>query len=213
MADLETRAKEEAFAANFNAALSHLQNSEYSGLCALLDANPGYAIERGYIVAELVYMFATQRDGGLKPGHLQALAAIKRNRGNIGDYGDNIRLNYVAKITRQRDAAQVVTGHGVTKTSRSKPYYVVEFPDLEGCVTQGSTLHDARANARGALIGYLTSKILHGDPIPTPNYHPRNDGKGYTAHRVALLFDDLPFRMKQPVQDGAAPPAGDAPAP
>ena len=35
--------------------------------------------------------------------------------------------------------------------------YMVEFPDLPGCLTEGKSLDDAKSNAKEALTGYLAS--------------------------------------------------------
>lgn len=56
---------------------------------------------------------------------------------------------YYARIKRQRQGG-----------------YLVEFPDLQGCVTEGETVHDALKNAREALSGWLFVAIKHGDTIP-----------------------------------------------
>lgn len=47
--------------------------------------------------------------------------------------------------------------------------YLVEFPDLKGCLTEGSTLEDALKNAKEALTGYLTSIFERGYVIPKPS--------------------------------------------
>jgi predicted RNase H-like HicB family nuclease len=36
--------------------------------------------------------------------------------------------------------------------------YLVEFPDLPGCLTEGKTLEEAAQNAKEALTGYQFSK-------------------------------------------------------
>jgi predicted RNase H-like HicB family nuclease len=56
---------------------------------------------------------------------------------------------YYARVTKQR-------GGG----------YLVEFPDLRGCLTEGATLRNALANAREALSGWLFVAMRHGDSIP-----------------------------------------------
>ncbi|MEO5356129.1 MAG: type II toxin-antitoxin system HicB family antitoxin [Nitrospirae bacterium YQR-1] len=33
--------------------------------------------------------------------------------------------------------------------------YIVEFPDLKGCITDGETIEEALFNAKEALTGYL----------------------------------------------------------
>ena len=35
-------------------------------------------------------------------------------------------------------------------------YYVAEVPALPGCLSQGKTLEEAKANIREAIIGWLT---------------------------------------------------------
>ncbi|MBI4082462.1 MAG: type II toxin-antitoxin system HicB family antitoxin [Candidatus Lambdaproteobacteria bacterium] len=43
------------------------------------------------------------------------------------------------------------------------------FPDLPGCTTGGSTLHEVRENAREALTLYLEGFTERGNPFPTPS--------------------------------------------
>ncbi len=45
--------------------------------------------------------------------------------------------------------------------------YVVTFPALRGCITQGDTLEDARAMAADALTRYLEGLRKLDRPIPT----------------------------------------------
>lgn len=47
--------------------------------------------------------------------------------------------------------------------------YWVEFPDLSGCFTNGSTLEETMEMAREALGLYLVSLMEHGQEIPTPS--------------------------------------------
>lgn len=44
--------------------------------------------------------------------------------------------------------------------------FLVKFPDLEGCLTEGETLDDALKNAKEALSGYLASIFERGFTIP-----------------------------------------------
>lgn len=46
--------------------------------------------------------------------------------------------------------------------------YVVEFPELPGCLTQGDTLEDAHAMAQDAKKTWLSDAISHGEAIPEP---------------------------------------------
>ena len=47
--------------------------------------------------------------------------------------------------------------------------YWVEFPDLEGCFSDGETLADAAVNAEEALGAYLASLMERELPIPAPS--------------------------------------------
>ena len=47
--------------------------------------------------------------------------------------------------------------------------YWVEFPDLSGCFTNGSTLEETMEMAREALGLYLVSLIEHRQEIPVPS--------------------------------------------
>ena len=72
----------------------------------------------------------------------------KQNLGELKTPG------YFARITRQR-------GGG----------FLVEFPDLPGCLTEGDNLEDALAHAREALSGWLFVAIKNGDDIPEPEVY------------------------------------------
>jgi antitoxin HicB len=47
--------------------------------------------------------------------------------------------------------------------------YLVEFPDLPGCLTEGATLEEAKRNAKEALTGYLSSVFERNLKIPDPS--------------------------------------------
>jgi len=49
-------------------------------------------------------------------------------------------------------------------------YFVAECPNLPGCISQGKTLQEVKANIREAIEGYLESLKKHGEPIP-PSIH------------------------------------------
>jgi antitoxin HicB len=74
---------------------------------------------------------------------------------------------YWARVTKQR-------GGG----------YLVAFPDLPGCLTEGRTVRDALANAHEALSGWLFVALKHGDSIPVGRTRRQ---RGY--HRVTPDLD------------------------
>ncbi len=63
------------------------------------------------------------------------------------------RIFYPARITYQKEDKS----------------YLVRFPDLEGCLTEGEALEEALKNAREALSGYLASIFDRGFKIPEPS--------------------------------------------
>lgn len=60
------------------------------------------------------------------------------------------------------------------KIIRDRGSYVVEFPDLPGCLTEGDTVEDALANAREALTGWLAASFDRGFQVPRPRSHRGN---------------------------------------
>lgn len=47
--------------------------------------------------------------------------------------------------------------------------YWVEFPNLEGCNTFGSTINETMGNAQEALTGYLITLLEQNKEIPAPS--------------------------------------------
>jgi len=46
--------------------------------------------------------------------------------------------------------------------------YLIEYPDLPGCMSDGKTTEEAIANGRDAVKSYLLSCRKYGDKIPKP---------------------------------------------
>ena len=53
--------------------------------------------------------------------------------------------------------------------------YLIEFPDLPGCMSDGATVEEAVANGADALRSWLLTAKEFGDPIPPPS-RPGDDG-------------------------------------
>ena len=60
-------------------------------------------------------------------------------------------MRYFARMTKQKSGS-----------------YLVEFPELKGCFTEGRTLKDAKKNAVEALNGWLASNYDRNLNIPHP---------------------------------------------
>ena len=46
--------------------------------------------------------------------------------------------------------------------------YLIEYPDLPGCISDGETPEEAIANGRDAVNSYLSSCRKYGDKVPKP---------------------------------------------
>jgi antitoxin HicB len=55
--------------------------------------------------------------------------------------------------------------------------YLIEYPDLPGCHSDGETPEEAMVNGRDAARSYLLSCKKHGDPIPKPSSPARSSGQ------------------------------------
>jgi antitoxin HicB len=47
--------------------------------------------------------------------------------------------------------------------------FLIEYPDLPGCISDGATPEEAISNGRDAVKAYLLSCAKHGDPVPKPS--------------------------------------------
>ncbi|HEY4361805.1 MAG TPA: type II toxin-antitoxin system HicB family antitoxin [Bryobacteraceae bacterium] len=47
--------------------------------------------------------------------------------------------------------------------------FAIEYPDLPGCISDGSTPEEALKQGADAVKAYLLSCAKHGDPIPKPS--------------------------------------------
>ena len=55
--------------------------------------------------------------------------------------------------------------------------FLIEYPDLPGCHSDGETPEQAVINGRDAVRSYLLSCKKHGDPIPKPSSPAPSSGQ------------------------------------
>jgi antitoxin HicB len=55
--------------------------------------------------------------------------------------------------------------------------YLIEYPDLPGCHSDGETPEEAMVNGRDAVRSYLLSCKKHGDPVPKPSSPAHSSGQ------------------------------------
>lgn len=67
--------------------------------------------------------------------------------------------------------------------------YTVEFPDLQGCVTEGKDLEEAFEMATDAASGWVLDELEEGNPVPKASDYtevkPRENGQ------VNMVFLDM----------------------
>ena len=47
--------------------------------------------------------------------------------------------------------------------------YLIEFPDLPGCISDGETIDEAIANGKDAMLCWIETAKQHGDEVPQPS--------------------------------------------
>ena len=68
--------------------------------------------------------------------------------------------------------------------------YVVEFPDLPGCVTEGKNLEDAFENATDAASGWVLDELEEGNTVPkSSDYDSVERREGGQVSMVLLDMD------------------------
>jgi len=67
--------------------------------------------------------------------------------------------------------------------------YLIEFPDLPGCISDGETLEDAIRNGQDALKDYLLTLKEFGEPAPRPGTTSGASGQG--RQRVPKSLHEL----------------------
>jgi len=69
-------------------------------------------------------------------------------------------------------------------TTQTEGGFLVQFPDLPGCLTEGDTIEAALVNAAEALSGWLFVAVKENQDVPAPSVH---HGRNY--HRVEPDLD------------------------
>ena len=85
-------------------------------------------------------------------------------------------MQYYAKIKKQKDKS-----------------YLVEFPGLPGCLTEGKSLEVAKKNAKEALNGWIAARCDRSLNIPTSR---KRTGKGYYTVSVEMQIE-FAIRLRQ----------------
>lgn len=68
--------------------------------------------------------------------------------------------------------------------------YVVEFPDLPGCVTEGKDLENAFENATDAASGWVLDELEEGNAVPkASNYDSVQKRDGGQVNMILLDMD------------------------
>ncbi len=74
--------------------------------------------------------------------------------------------------------------------------YGVEFPDLPGCFSAGSTMEEAKAMAAEGLAGHVSVVQAEGMPVPAPSNMDQLAGDPNRGDAVVFLVDLDPELLK-----------------
>ncbi len=74
--------------------------------------------------------------------------------------------------------------------------YLIQFPDLQGCMSDGETPEEAVQNGLAALEGWLETRQELGLPIPAP-YSANNEPIKLVARLPRSLHSQLTIQAKQ----------------
>ncbi len=74
--------------------------------------------------------------------------------------------------------------------------YGVEFPDLPGCTSAGSTMEEAKAMAAEAIAGHVAVLQEIGEPVPAPSTMDQIKDDPHRGDAVMLLVDLDPALLK-----------------
>ena len=55
--------------------------------------------------------------------------------------------------------------------------YLIEYPDLPGCMSDGETIQEAIENGRDAIRSWIETARAHGDEIPAPGSSSTSSGR------------------------------------
>ncbi len=83
-------------------------------------------------------------------------------------------------------------------TSEEGGGYLIEFPDLPGCISDGETVEEAIANGAGAKRDWIAAMVQAGRPVPSPTGDPSDDYSGKWVLRTPKsLHRGLAERARQ----------------
>ena len=68
--------------------------------------------------------------------------------------------------------------------------FLIEFPDLSGCVSDGDTIEDAIENGMDAVNAWIAAAVEFGDPVPRPG-----SGESYSGRWVQRVPKGLHARL------------------
>ncbi len=74
--------------------------------------------------------------------------------------------------------------------------FLIEFPDLPGCIADGDTVEEALNEAADALNAWLKTAAEFNDPIPVPSV-PTNFSGQWRLRIPKSLHAELTLRAKQ----------------
>lgn len=79
-------------------------------------------------------------------------------------------IEALAQEIIQRPYRKVISGD-------AEEGFLIEVPDLPGCMTAGETLEEAVSMLPEAMLLWITSRLERGEPVPAPSVTPEHSGR------------------------------------
>ena len=70
--------------------------------------------------------------------------------------------------------------------------YLIEFPDLPGCMSDGNTIEEAIENGKDAVFCWIETAKAFGDEIPQPG-----SANGFSGHWIQQIPEHIHTQLLQ----------------
>jgi predicted RNase H-like HicB family nuclease/uncharacterized protein (DUF1778 family) len=130
-------------------------------------------------------------------------------------------IDLISHLNARLFATKIMASYIALLRKEKHSDFGVEFPDLPGCVTAGSSLEEARAMAEEALAAHIAFLREDGDAVPAPSpldvIAKRAEMKGAVPFMVELKVPSdkavrinitVPERVLQLIDEAVAPMGG-----
>lgn len=93
------------------------------------------------------------------------------------------------------------------QTTDGEPIYVALHPELNGCIAQGETMHEALENLNEMRVDYIQHLLEYNLPVPEPAWIDASHSKQVVSEQEIVLKVSRKLHLDEVIQ----PPLSDQP--